>query len=83
MSKTLGIVLVVGVFVGFAAFLVWRHHRMRTANDDLLEHGGPTTALVRRIAPVLGEDDLFTLRLHLDDREVEVQATSSRAARSS
>lgn len=73
MSETVGIALVVLVFVGFAGFLVWRHHRVRTEHDDLLTHGTPAQATIERIAPVLGEDDVFLVRLGLDGHVLEVR----------
>jgi hypothetical protein len=73
MLEVLSIVLVVSVFVAFAAFLVWRHHRVRSANDDLLTSGTPATGVVVRVGRVLGENDVFTVRLRLEDREIESQ----------
>ncbi|MCU0675035.1 MAG: hypothetical protein MUE69_19870 [Myxococcota bacterium] len=73
MSEAVGIALIVLAFVGFAGFLVWRHHRIRTENDDLLTHGALAVATVERIAPVLGEHDLFLVRLSLDGHALEVR----------
>ena len=73
MSETVGIALVVLAFVAFAGFLVWRHHRVRTENDDLLDHGAPARATVERIAPVLGEDDVFSVSLNVDGQVLEVR----------
>ncbi len=73
MSETVGIALVVLVFVGFAGFLVWRHHRLRTENDDLLTHGTPALATVERIALDPPEDDLFLVRLNVDGHVIEVR----------
>lgn len=73
MSETVGIALIVLVFVGFAGFLVWRHHRVRTEHDDLLTHGTSAHATVERISVVLGEADLFLVRLSLEGHVIEVR----------
>jgi hypothetical protein len=73
MSEAVGIALIVTVFVAFAGLLVWRHHRVRSENDDLLDRGTPARATVERIAPVLGEDDVFVVKLNVDGHVLEVR----------
>lgn len=67
MSDVLLTLFAVAFAVAFAALLVWRHHRVRSEYDDLLENGTPATATIERIVPVLGEDDVFLVTLRLDE----------------
>ncbi|MBX3247738.1 MAG: hypothetical protein KF901_11215 [Myxococcales bacterium] len=73
MSEPVAIVLIVAAVVAFAGFIVWRHHRVRTANDDLLVNGERVNATIERMSPVLGEDDLFSITLRVEAHVIETR----------
>lgn len=62
--------VILPLLVAFVVFIVWRHHRVRSENDDLLVNGTPATATIERIVPELGEDDLFVVTVRLDEGHV-------------
>lgn len=62
--------VVLPLLVAFVVFIVWRHHHVRSENDDLLVNGTPATATIARIVPEPPEDDLFVVTLQLDDAHV-------------
>jgi len=69
-------IVVIALFVGFAAFLLIRNRALRTKDDDLLAAGVPATATVLSLRhdAASAEDDLYILSI-----EVEVPAAAPRA----
>lgn len=64
----LALVVVLVLGIGFAAFMVIRHHSMRTKDDVLRAAGVPTSATVLRLRQdaASGEDDLYVLSVEMD-----------------
>ena len=65
MGELVAAVIVVAA-IGFSIFIVVRHNRLRSKNDDLLAGGVAAKATVTRLRPVAGEEDLFTLALDVE-----------------
>lgn len=57
--------LIVAAAIAFSLFMVVRHNRLRSKNDDLLTSGVSAQANVLRLRPEGTEDDLFIVALEL------------------